>query len=73
MRMKEINKKIRNGIINSHHLRSLAKDGKITQKEKDRLYEKSQDLDKRIIFYKHLRSALINQKKEDSNNNDFNR
>ena len=66
--MKEINDKIRNSINNSSHLRSLAKSGNIKQNEKNRLYEKSDDLDKRIIFYKNLKKALI---KQDSDKNNF--
>ena len=63
--MMDINKKIRNGIANSYHLRELAKDNKITQKTKDRLYQQAKENDKKILFYKRLSNALKEAQKED--------
>lgn len=56
--MRQINDKIRNGIANSYYLRSLAKDSRLTQAEKDKAYYNVKELDKKILFYKHLNNAL---------------
>ena len=56
--MRQINDKIRNGIANSYYLRSLAKDSRLTQEEKDKAYKNVKELDKKILFYKHLNNAL---------------
>ena len=63
--MKELNDKIRNGIANSYYLRSLAKDSKLTQEEKDRAYKNVKEIDKKILFYKNLNNALRNIEKDD--------
>lgn len=63
--MKELNNKIRNGIANSYYLRSLAKDNKLTQEEKDRAYKNVKEIDKRILFYKKLNNALKETQKDD--------
>ena len=63
--MKELNDKIRNGIANSYYLRSLAKDTKLTQEEKDRAYENVKEIDKKILFYKKLNNAFKNIEKND--------
>ena len=63
--MKELNDKIRNGIANSYYLRSLAKDSRLTEQEKDKAYENVKEIDKRILFYKNLNNALRNVKKND--------
>ena len=63
--MKELNDKIRNGIKNSYYLRSLAKDSRLTQEEKDKAYENVKEMDKRILFYKNLNNALRNIEKDD--------
>lgn len=63
--MKELNNKIRNGIANSYYLRSLAKDNKLTQEEKDRAYNNVKEIDKKILFYKKLNKALKNIEKDD--------
>ena len=63
--MKELNDKIRNGIANSYYLRSLAKDTKLTQEEKDRAYENVKEIDKKILFYKNLNNAFKNIEKND--------
>ena len=67
--MRQINDKIRNGIANSYYLRSLAKDDKLTQQEKDKLYENVKLLDKKILFYKHLNNAL--KERENENNKKY--
>lgn len=64
--MRQINDKIRNGIANSYYLRNLAKDDKLTQQERDKLYENVKLLDKRILFYKHLNNALKELKNENN-------
>ena len=63
--MKELNDKIRNNIANSYYLRSLAKDDKLTQEEKDRAYKNVKEIDKKILFYKNLNNALRNVEKDD--------
>lgn len=63
--MKELNDKIRNGIANSYYLRSLAKDNRLTQEEKDRAYSNVKEIDKKILFYKKLNKALKNIEKDD--------
>jgi hypothetical protein len=63
--MKELNDKIRDGIKNSYYLRSLAKDTKLTQEEKDRAYENAKEIDKKILFYKNFNNALRNIEKND--------
>lgn len=62
--MRELNDKIRNGIANSYYLRNLAKDDKLTQQERDKLYEDVKLLDKKILFYKNLNNALREMKDE---------
>ena len=62
--MRQINDKIRNGIANSYYLRSLAKDDKLTQQERDKIYDNVKLLDKKIIFYKNLNNALKEIKNE---------
>ena len=72
--MRQINDKIRNGIANSYYLRSLAKDDKLTQEERDKIYDNVKLLDKKIIFYKNLNNALReikNEKNNKSNNRSF--
>lgn len=63
--MRELNNKIRNGIANSYRLRSLAKDSKLTQAEKEKAYELARENDKKILFYKQLSNALKNSKNND--------
>ena len=70
--MRELNNKIRNGIANSYYLRSLAKDDKLTQEERDKIYDNVKLLDKKIIFYKNLNNA-IREMKEEKNNKRKNR
>lgn len=62
--MRQINDKIRNGIANSYYLRSLAKDDKLTQEERDKIYDNVKLLDKKIMFYKNLNNALREMKDE---------
>lgn len=62
--MRQINDKIRNGIANSYYLRSLAKDDKLTQEERDKIYDNVKLLDKKIMFYKNLNNALREMKNE---------
>ena len=62
--MRQINDKIRNGIANSYYLRNLAKDDKLTQQERDKIYDNVKLLDKKIIFYKNLNNALREIKNE---------
>lgn len=62
--MRQINDKIRNGIANSYYLRSLAKDDKLTQEERDKIYDNVKLLDKKIMFYKNLNNALREIKNE---------
>lgn len=62
--MRQINDKIRNGIANSYYLRSLAKDDKLTQEERDKIYDNVKLLDKKIMFYKNLNNALKEMKNE---------
>lgn len=62
--MRELNDKIRNEIANSYYLRSLAKDDKLTQEERDKIYDNVKLLDKKIMFYKNLNNALREMKNE---------
>ena len=62
--MRELNDKIRNGIANSYYLRGLAKDDKLTQQERDKIYEDVKLLDKKIMFYKNLNNAMRENKNE---------
>lgn len=50
--MRELNDKIRNGIANSYYLRNLAKDDKLTQQERDKIYDNVKLLDKKYYFIK---------------------
>lgn len=70
--MRKLNDKIRNGIANSYYLRSLAKDDKLTQEERDKIYDNVKLLDKKIIFYKNLNNA-IREMKDEKNNKSNNR
>ena len=70
--MRELNNKIRNGIANSYYLRSLAKDDKLTQQERDKIYDNVKLLDKKILFYKNLNNA-IREMKDEKNNKSNNR
>lgn len=65
--MRELNDKIRNGIANSYYLRSLAKDDKLTQEERDKIYDNVKLLDKKIMFYKNLNNAMREMKDEKNN------
>lgn len=67
--MRTINDKIRNGIANSYYLRSLAKDSRLTQEEKDKAYKNVKELDKKILFYKNLNNAL--KELENENNKKY--
>ena len=62
--MRQINDKIRNGIANSYYLRNLAKDDKLTQQERDKIYDNVKLLDKKILFYKNLNNAIREMKNE---------
>ena len=70
--MRELQDKIRNGIANSYHLRSLAKDDKLTPEERDKIYDNVKLLDKKIMFYKNLNNA-IREMKDEKNNKSNNR
>lgn len=65
--MRELNDKIRNGIANSYYLRNLAKDDKLTQQERDKIYDNVKLLDKKIMFYKNLNNAMREMKDEKNN------
>jgi hypothetical protein len=65
--MRQINDKIRNGIANSYYLRGLAKDDKLTQEERDKIYDNVKLLDKKIMFYKNLNNAMREMKDEKNN------
>ena len=62
--MKDIQNKIRNGIANSYHLRSLAKDDRLTPEERNRVFEILELNNKKIIYYKMMSRILKEQKNE---------
>ena len=63
--MRELQDKIKNGIANSYHLRSLAKDSSLTSDEKDRVIKLVQENDKKIRYYKMMNKLLEKNKKEE--------
>ena len=62
--MRDIQNKIRNGIANSYHLRSLAKDDRLTPEERNRVFEIIEQNNKKIIYYKMMSRILKEQKNE---------
>ena len=62
--MRDIQNKIRNSIANSYHLRSLAKDDRLTPEERNRVFEIIEQNNKKIIYYKMMSRILKEQKNE---------
>lgn len=59
--MRDIQNKIRNSIANSYHLRSLAKDDRLTPEERNRVFEIIEQNNKKIIYYKMM-SRILKEK-----------
>lgn len=60
--MRELQDKIKNGIANSYHLRSLAKDDCLTLEQREKLFTIIKENDKRIKYYKIMNNILREQK-----------
>lgn len=66
--MRAINDKIRNGIANAYYLKGQALDPKIDREKSFEIHEQVKQIDKKILFYKHLNNALKEIENEEYKN-----